>query len=268
MEATTDMDLKSDTIAACGRSGTEGATPDMNAYVTRYPDQGFTVAVLCNLDDAGSPGLAQGVADIYLSNALRPSVSSTGVTPPRVLSAGNLASKTGLYLDPLNGALVRIFARNGKLMEHDGAGEGEGVELTPVSANRVVVAATQTAIEFVPAVSGRTQEIHVEGSGHRSFVLRQVPTSFAPSRADLSTFAAQYTSPELEGTYTLAVHGSDLVIQTQGRAGIVLQPVFPDAFVGALVGMVRFSRDAGGFVTGFTVFAPGVRGMRFGRRKG
>lgn len=245
--------------------GHGGSDPGYDAYVTRYPNQGFAVAVLCNLDDVGSPGLAQGVADIYLSNALRPSVSSAGVAPPRVLSAGNLASKTGLYLDPLNGALVRIFARNGKLMEHDGAGEGEGVELIPVSANRVVVAATQTAIEFVPAVSGRTQEIHVEGSGHKSFVLQQVPTS--PSRADLSTFAAQYTSPELEGTYTLAVRGSDLVIQIPGRAGIVLQPVFPDAFTGDLVGMVRFSRDAGGFVTGFTVFAPGVRGLRFDRRK-
>jgi len=107
----------------------------------------------------------------------------------------------------------------------------------------------------------------VEGSGHKSFVLQQVPTPFAPSRADLSTFAAQYTSPELEGTYTVAVRGSDLVIQIPGRADIVLQLVFLDAFTGALVGMVKFSRDAGGFVTGLTVFAPGVRGLRFGRRK-
>jgi CubicO group peptidase (beta-lactamase class C family) len=183
--------------------GHGGSDPGYDAYVTRYPDHGFVIAVLCNLDNVGSPRLAERVTDIYLSNALsRPSVPSAGLTPPRVLPAEVVASKAGLYHDPSNGALVRIFVRNGKLMEHDGVDEGEGVELMPLSVNRVAVVGTQTAIEFVPAASGRPQEIHVAGPWHKPFVLQQVTTSFAPSSADLRTFAGEYTSSELEGVYT------------------------------------------------------------------
>lgn len=59
---------------------------------------------------------------------------------------------------------------------------------------------------------------------------------------------------------------SRLVIQIPGRAAIPLQPVFEDAFAGSLVGVVKFSRDAGG-VRGFTVNGSGARGLSFDRVK-
>ena len=53
---------------------------------------------------------------------------------------------------------------------------------------------------------------------------------------------------EVDGTYTLAARDSGLVIQIPGRADIVLQPVYPDAFAG-------------------TVHASGARGLRFDQLK-
>ena len=84
--------------------------------------------------------LTQRVADIYLSDAFTATSASSGTaTPPHVsLSAEQLASKVGLYRDPVTESVGRIFVRNGKLMASEGAGEGESVELTPVSANRFV----------------------------------------------------------------------------------------------------------------------------------
>jgi hypothetical protein len=83
----------------------------------------------------------------------------------------------------------------------------------------------------------------------------------------LRAFAGEYTSAEVEGTYTLAARDSGLVIQIPGRADIALRPVVPDGFAGAIVGVVKFSREAGGAVTGFTVNASGARGLRFDRMK-
>jgi hypothetical protein len=250
--------------------GHGGSDPGYGAYVVRYPEQGFAVAVLCNLENIGADaeGLTQRVADIYLSNALAaPSVSGATVTPPRVpLSPAQTAGRAGLYFDALTGALVRIFVGNGELILQDDASEGEGVELIPIDAARVAIPGTPTVLEFMPVASGRPQEIHLTGSGPRTFVLRQMP-SFAPSAADLRVFEGKYNSAELEGTYTLAVHDSRLVMQIPGRADIVLQPAFAGAFTGRIVGVVRFVRNADGAVTGFTVITRGARGLRFDRAR-
>jgi CubicO group peptidase (beta-lactamase class C family) len=254
--------------------GHGGSDPGYGAYAVRYPDQGFAVAVLCNLENisADVEGLTQRIADVYIANTLSnafaaPPASGAPVTPPsEPLSAAQLAGRAGLYFDALTGSLIRIFVRDDKLRLQEDASEGEGVELTPIDANRVGIPGTPTVLEFMPVASGRPQEIHWTGSGPRTFVLRQV-TSFAPSARDLRAFEGQFNSPELAGTYTLAVRDSRLVMQMPGRADIVLQPVFTGAFSGPIVGVVRFARNADGVVTGFTVVTRGARGLHFDRLK-
>ena len=147
-----------------------------------------------------------------------------------------------------------------------GAGEDPSVELTPVGANRFVVSGTSISVEFSPARPGRPQEIHVTGDGPKPRVSQQV-TSFAPSSTELRAFEGEYSSAEVQGTYTLASRSAGLVMQIPGRADINLQPVFADAFAGEIVGIVRFSRGAGGVVTGFTANSDGARGLRFDRIK-
>jgi len=53
------------------------------------------------------------------------------------------------------------------------------------------------------------------------------------------------------------------VLQIPGRAEIALQPVFPDAFYGSLVDLIKFSRDAGS--RAFTINRTSVRNLRFER---
>ena len=195
-----------------------------------------------------------------------PSPSGAIATPAHVpLSAEQLAGKVGLYRDPSNDSVGRVFVRNGKLMASAGAGEDQSVELTPVGANRFVVSGTPISVEFVPAAFGRPQEIHVTGTGPKPVVSQQVTTSFAPSSKERRAFAGEYTSREVQGTYTLAVREPGLAIQIPGRSDIVLEPIYPDAFAGDIVGVVKFSRDVRGVVTGFTVNASGARGIHFDR---
>jgi CubicO group peptidase (beta-lactamase class C family) len=250
--------------------GHGGGDPGYAAYVVRYPEQGFAVALLCNLDNIGFGvgKLTQDVADLYLSDAFtKPSASSAPATPTSVtLSAEQLASKVGLYRNPSTDTVGRIYIRDGKLMASADASEGEGVELTPATENRFVIVGTAVTVEFIPAAHGRPQEIHEIGSGPKPIVSQKVD-AFAPSIAELRAFAGEYTSAEVEGMYTLAARDSGLVIQIPGRSDIALQPIFPDAFAGRVVGVVKFSRDAHRAVTGFTANSSGVRGLSFDRVK-
>ena len=56
-----------------------------------------------------------------------------------------------------------------------------------------------------------------------------------------------------------------LIIENPGRADIPVQPFSKDVFVGDSVGIVKFSRDARGVLTGFTVNRCNARDLRFDR---
>ena len=253
--------------------GHGGGDRGIASYVVRYPDQRFAVALLCNLDNIGDNGhvteLARRVADIYLSDVFpsAPAESPTARTPQVSLSAEQLVGKVGLYLDPVTLSVGRIFLRDGKLRASPNAGEDPSIELTPVNENRFVLPGTPIVAEFLPSTPGQPQQVRVTGDGPKPIVSQKV-APFAPSSAELRVFAGEYISPEVEGTYTLTVRDSGLVIQIPGRTDIALQPIFPDGFAGAILGVVKFSRDASRAVTGFTANSSGqVRGLRFDRVK-
>ena len=119
--------------------------------------------------------------------------------------------------------------------------------------------------EFVPPSEGRPRQIRVTGAGPKPFVSEQVVEGFAPTAAQLREYAGRYANADLNVTYTLVARASGLVIQIPGRAEIALQPVFPDAFYGSLVDLIKFSRGAGPRATVFTVNRTSVRNLRFDR---
>jgi len=54
-----------------------GSFNNFNAELIRFPGQRFSVICLCNVENAGPIGLARRVADIYLSEQLKPSEMKT-----------------------------------------------------------------------------------------------------------------------------------------------------------------------------------------------
>lgn len=243
--------------------GHGGGNDGVSANVARYPDQGLSIAVLCNLRDINSGKLSQGVASIYLAKTLpTPTAASTATAaaPTVSLSAEQLASMVGLYRES-QGALRRVFVRDGKLMWNLGAFISDRArELTPLSATRFLSPFSGLPIEFVPAEAGRPAEIHVI-TEDKIWVNRQVK-EFAPSSTELRTFAGVYVSPELEVTYTVDVRDSGLMLQHPRGTGLLVRPTFTDAFHSDH-SAVRFTRDARGVPTGFTLDG----GLRFDRVK-
>jgi len=210
--------------------------------------------------------LIRGVADIYLAKCF-PTSSATNATshPAKVsLSPKQLASLAGLYRDPTTEIVGRFFVRDGKLTASADAGEENSVELLPLDANRFTIPGTAVVVEFVPESNGRVQEARVTGVGPKPKVSQQLPP-FTPTTMELHSCTGEYTSPEIEVIYSITARNSDLLVRMPGRPDVVLVPFMPDAFAGPVLGVAKFSRDAHGAVTGFTINTSGVRGLRFDR---
>ena len=93
----------------------------------------------------------------------------------------------------------------------------------------------------------------------------QVAEGFAPTAAQLEDYAGRYANADLDVTYAVVARASGLVIQIPGREEIPLRPVFPDAFYGSLVDLIKFSRGAGPRASAFTINRTSVRNLRFER---
>ena len=85
---------------------------------------------------------------------------------------------------------------------------------------------------------------------------------FAPTRAQLEAFAGVYRSDEIEATYRLVIKDGKLSLERLKSASAELAPLVTDTFLGE-PGVLRFTRDATGAVTGFVLEAGRVRGMKF-----
>jgi hypothetical protein len=152
-----------------------------------------------------------------------------------------------------------MSVRDGKFMLRDFYEDNYDILMTPISANRFLIAGG--TLEFSPAEAGQPQAWHfIDGGGRR---LLELPLlKFDISKADLPSFAGEFRSDELDVTYTVAVRDSSLVLQSS-----TLYPVFKDAFVGDYMGTVRFVHDARGSIMAFTLNRNSARGVRFERVK-
>jgi CubicO group peptidase (beta-lactamase class C family) len=244
-----------------------GSDTGASTNLVRYPDQNLAVAVLCNMDGIDVNGLVRRATDIYLGDVLGPPPSSSGFARPRrvTLSADELASKAGLYRLVPRDLPILIAVRDGTLMMRSYYQDDTDVELTPVNANRFLMGNNAIALEFDPPTADRAQEWRLMYQGRDPGRLQLA--TFAPSARDLRTYAGEYSSPEVGVTVTIEARESGLVVQSAGRADIVLQAVSQDVFAGDYVGIVKFSRDARGTLTGFTVNRDLARGVRFDRLK-
>jgi CubicO group peptidase (beta-lactamase class C family) len=250
--------------------GHGGGDRGIAAYVIRYPSHDLSVAVLCNLDNLNAlvGTLARQVAAVYLPPRSEPVTQDVArLTGRPVLSSAELASKAGLYRDPATDTYGRVYVRDGKLWASMDAGEGpsDSVELRAIDSNRFSIPGAPIVAEFVPPTDGRPRQIRVTGAGPKPFVSEQVIEGFAPTAAQLREYAGPYANADLDVTYNIVARAPGLVIQIPGRPEIPLKPVFPNAFYGSLVDLIKFSGAAGRQATAFTVNRTSVRNLRFER---
>jgi CubicO group peptidase (beta-lactamase class C family) len=228
-----------------------GATAGYRAWLGRYPDQHLSIAVLCNAGNANAPLLAHKVAALFLP--------AEPALPPIVPLTMDLATRAGLYVDLRMGMPLRLEERGDALWIVDGP---------------ALVALSPTEFRAGTAIfrfQGNDRVTRETGDGD-VIEYRRTPV-WQPFARDLVPFAGEYKSEEAMASYRVTIKNDTVVIAPEDRLGeeLILHPIFADSFEFAddnVAGVLHFSRDSKGTVSGFEMSDPRVRSLAFHRISG
>jgi hypothetical protein len=247
-----------------------GADAGYRSDMTRFPEQHFSAAVLCNSSDTSPTSLVRKVADIYLEQALKapepPTATSAASGADITLTEQQLAVLDGLYWNRDDDQFVKTYMKDGKLrvsfdIEND-------YVLKPVSETFFHIAdvpwGDQANFHFEPAAGDNPRRLlNSFGDGKPDVFVSVAP--FTPTTADLGDFAGSYVSQEIEAVYRMVVQDEKLILIRLKHKSDPLAPRILDVF-SAEVGTIRFTRDSNHRVSGFLLSTGGIRNFRFTRR--
>ncbi|MDH5759180.1 MAG: beta-lactamase family protein [Gemmatimonadota bacterium] len=233
-----------------------GATAGYRAFLGRYPEQGLSVAMLCNASNINRGVSGGRIARIFLGGAARDDAAPEGVR----VSADALRRLAGLYREPVSGDPMRLSVEDGAL-RMDGR-----ATLIPVGDGVFQVGSADRRFVVEPTPGGRPR-IRVEGWEYTRRFYEPVD-DFAPGEEDLQGYAGTYHSHDAETTYVVKVEDGALVTWQRPNTTHTLEPVYPDAFESDSGGIIRFRRDDTGAVTALSLSFPRVFDMRFDKVDG
>lgn len=231
-----------------------GATAGYRAFLTRYPDQGLALAVLCNHAAASAPTLGHRVADIFLG-----SVPPAPAAPnPIALAPHVLATRAGMFRNAVTGAPLRISVKEGRLVD-----EG-GTEAVPLSATVFQNSDGERAV-FDLGADGGTQSLRIiQEDGDTLLFLPVQP--FVPIEGYLAELTGTYQSEEATTTLAIVQEGAKVFLRQRPARSFELRPAYRDVFELPTGDVVRFLRDENGRVTELSLFLGRVRDLRFKRQ--
>jgi CubicO group peptidase (beta-lactamase class C family) len=255
--------------------GHDGAWAGYRASLQRFPDQKFSVAVLCNLADTDAGALAMQVADVYLESTLSPVADQPKQLPTTANGnvAGTPSPKTsdtllnniaGTYWDRKGGLIRRIEQRDGKFWYVRDA--QSRFELVPMRQGRFRLSGISVSTELqMIASAGGVQKFQLL-NGTDNPIYERVD-EFKPKADTLNEFVGTYQSAELDRRWSVAIKNGALVVIPPRGAEMSLEPVFSDAFTADGM-LLRFQRDVSGRIASFSVDLGRVRNLSFEREDG
>jgi hypothetical protein len=203
------------------------------------------------------------VADVLLAERLGPAEAPDIDNRPAVtLSAAELARFAGLYWRRGTDTYRKLSVKDGALRV--GFDETAAV-LKAVAANRF--AGRTSDLVFEPGEGGRMGLVETARSaGAKPVPFEQVEQS-APTAAEMAQYAGAYRSEEIEPTYRVVVEGGKLVLRRLKFPAQTLTPLVRDTFATS-TGVIRFTRDSKGRVSGCLLNTGRVRHFAFTRLEG
>jgi CubicO group peptidase (beta-lactamase class C family) len=247
-----------------------GADAGYRSDLTRFPDQHFSAAVLCNSAETNPSGLGRQVADILLakdfkaveSTPRKESATSAGLT----LTPEQMTAIEGLYWNRENDGFERIVLKGGNLEIAFGSDEVHPLKLAGESRFHIagVPWGDQLEIHFVAATAEKPR--HLEQSfGSAKPDIFETATAYQPSASDLAEYAGAYVSEEIDPVYRIVLEGGKLSLARLKHKPEMLDPTVRDVFT-VDTGTVRFTRDANQHISGFVLNAGRIQNFRFSKR--
>jgi CubicO group peptidase (beta-lactamase class C family) len=241
-----------------------GGAAGYRSVLARYPDQGMSIAVLCNAGERSDDrdGFAARVHDLFVSpTGIRPAPPA----PPAsaVVEGLDVKSKAGLFFNESTGEPLRLIVNNGRL------GIAGGGPLVAVTRDRFrnprASLAFMSQDEFEMTFLSQDQFELKSLEGNTTRYRRAEP--FTPTAADLKAFAGRYESDELRAVLEMTPGTEALTARVNDArgAGVPLRPVDRDTFQAGML-TVRFRRDNAGKVVAIDFNNPALRNITFTRR--
>jgi hypothetical protein len=237
-----------------------GSTAGYKTWLARYPDEGVSVALMCNNGGINPVALGERIAGQALL-ASGHALASTEVSAPKAIAAiqapADLSPYQGLFRNPVTDELLRLEAVGGQLVSG-------GKPLTYLGENRFRDASGDL-IRFVPTV-GNARELSLTRGASSQRFLTVRPAS--PDPAALADYVGTYYSAELDTRISVVRQGDALVMRQRFAVEWPLAPSFADGFTTRLRGVTTFvfARGPDGRVTSFGAWANGARDIAFIRQ--
>lgn len=238
-----------------------GSADGYKGWLGRYPEHKLSIAILSNAGDTiDTDALAEGLAKLFLPESLAESPQGDGSGAD--ISAVDVSGRTGLYFSDRTGDPLRL------VMQGDWLRIAGGPGLVPVSPDRFERRGAQLWYRSQDAFELRfVSKDEFEMRSMEGEVIRYIRArDFAPTAADLETFAGRYGSEETDAVFEIQRSGDGLILSLEHSpgSGIEFRPVHPDTFQWRLM-TLRFVRESDGSISAFDYSTPLIRNLRFGR---
>lgn len=228
--------------------------------IIRFPDQRFSVILLANSDSINVARISKQISDIYLADQFKQSDAKEVAVPKFIeLPAEELVNKAGAYINPRNGVVWRLAAKDGKLVATNRGGDFQFSPLSDTkflsSQFQVMNVPVQTTLEFRKFAQDQrwTATLTI---GSQPPVTLEPADLVTPTQAQSTEYVGDYFSDELDVSYKIRLEDGKLLIENvPAFDGVALRPTVKDSFAAGGPGL-KFVRDTHGKISGFTLRLP------------
>ena len=236
----------------------DGATAGYRAFLARYPEAGYAVALLCNAGDANPTTLGRRVASVVLPPYTAP-VAAPRDTIGLALMAAQLEPIQGYYRAARSDDPLHFVVADHRLKMADGP------RLVPLTPRHFTSVSGRTHLAFEEEKRGDRGRVRawVDAGDTIEYVRVDGPRS----AASFGEYAGTFFSEEADAAVSILWEYSGLVMFARPSTKASLQPIYADGF-SALGSYFKFTRGKDGKVDGFLVTSGRARNVRFAKVKG
>lgn len=242
-----------------------GVISGFRSGMYRFPNQKFTVTMLCNNSGISPNPLIRKIADIYLAVDFKPSVSenkdSAISTGEFKLSEAELSQLAGLYANIETGQTINLHVKDGKIAYS--ANQKDEFVFMPIAEKRLRMADVPDKVEMKYFKTAVGLELEVKVNNGNTIRYKAVKKPF-DSAQKLAEYVGTYYSEELETHYVISLRNDKISIKPEKGDEMSLIARYEDFFA-MLVGSVNLSffRSKKGKPEGFLLNSSRAKGIKF-----
>lgn len=240
-----------------------GADAGYRTFLTRFPDQNFSVIVFSNSAEFSSGAMAHKIVDIYLKDKLQVEEQNEGIVEATEfisIDAKTLSTYVGEY-EIRPDLIITIIEGGGKLYAQ---ATGQNMfPLTTLSETEFELEIIGAKLKFIPNGGEKVKLFKLNQDGETTDVPRVKP--FDISTIHLSDYIGDYYSEEMMTSYNISVVDSNLRVKHIRVSDFIIFPYEVDLFSdkGWFFSQVQFIRNSENKVTGFKVSNGRARNNHF-----